>query len=76
MLYKNSLNGLTYKSENCVVNHRPNGSVSIHIGKTAHSLNYISTEAFELALLERSVIYFRPCFKSIADSYDKASDEV
>ena len=75
MLYKNSMTGIIYKSEKCVVNHRPNGTVKIHINNTEHTMNYPTTEAFEIALSNREVIFFSPCFKSISKDVRESYNE-
>lgn len=61
------MTGIIYKSDQCVVDHRPNGSVRVHIGKSEHTMNYMTTEDFEIALSNREVIFFYPCFKSITE---------
>ncbi len=70
MLYKHTKTGTIYKGvDNSFVIHNRNGSVTVKIGKTDHSYNFINLDAFEQCLVEGNIVHFKVSYDHVAEAF-------
>ena len=70
MLYKHSKTGKMYKGvDKAFVVISKGGRVTIKIGKTDHTYNYINLDAFEHCLEELQVPHFKASYEHIAQAF-------